>query len=60
LSGDKRGLYARMGAVCDVYNAITSNHPCKEGWCPTNSLRMAEWARAGQFNEAVFAGSLNV
>jgi hypothetical protein len=39
LSGDELGLYARMGAVCDVYDAITSDHPCKEGWCPTNSLR---------------------
>jgi putative nucleotidyltransferase with HDIG domain len=56
LSGDDLGLYARMGAVCDVYDAITSNRPYKAGWCPADSLRrMAEWARAGQFDEAVFA-----
>jgi putative nucleotidyltransferase with HDIG domain len=56
LSGDALGLYARMGAVCDVYDAITSNRPYKAGWCPAESLRrMAEWARAGQFDEAVFA-----
>jgi putative nucleotidyltransferase with HDIG domain len=56
LSGDDLGLYARMGAVCDVYDAITSNRPYKAGWCPADALRrMAEWARAGQFDEAVFA-----
>jgi HD-GYP domain-containing protein (c-di-GMP phosphodiesterase class II) len=55
LSGDELGLDARMGAVCDVCGAITSNHPYKAGWYPVDSLRrMAEWARAGQFDEAVF------
>jgi hypothetical protein len=40
-------LYAKMGAVCDVYDAITSNRPYKAGWDPAESLRkMAEWARA--------------
>ena len=44
MSGDDLGLYARMGAVCDVYDAITSNRPYKAGWCPADSLRrMAEW-----------------
>ena len=56
LSGADLGLYARMGAVCDVYDAITSNRPYKAGWCPAESLRrMAEWGRAGQFDETVFA-----
>jgi HD-GYP domain-containing protein (c-di-GMP phosphodiesterase class II) len=39
-------LYAKMGAVCDVYDAITSNRPYKPGWDPAESMRrMAEWAR---------------
>ena len=33
-----------MGAVCDVYDAITSNRPYKTGWDPAESIkRMAEW-----------------
>ena len=47
-------LYAKMGAVCDVYDAITSNRPYKAGWCPAESLRrMAEWAD-GHFDPTVF------
>ena len=44
LKGDQISLYARMGAICDVYDAITSNRPYKEGWTPTESIaRMLEW-----------------
>lgn len=47
---------ARMGAICDVYDAVTSNRPYKEGWSPAVSLRkMALWAREGHFDEALFA-----
>ena len=47
-------LYAKMGAVCDVYDAITSNRPYKSGWDPAESLRkMAEWAN-GHFDQKVF------
>ena len=47
-------LYAKMGAVCDVYDAITSNRPYKQGWDPAESLRrMAEWAK-GHFDMRVF------
>jgi putative nucleotidyltransferase with HDIG domain len=54
LAGDQISLYAKMGAVCDVYDAITSNRPYKAGWCPAESLRkMSEWAK-GHFDEAVF------
>jgi putative nucleotidyltransferase with HDIG domain len=45
-------ILARMGAVCDVYDAITSNRPYKAGWDPAESLaRMASWK--GQFDEEV-------
>lgn len=54
LVGDQISLYARMGAVCDVYDAITSNRPYKRGWCPAESLgKMSEWCK-GHFDPVVF------
>lgn len=54
LAGDRISLFAKMGAVCDVYDAITSNRPYKNGWDPAESLRkMAEWSK-GHFDEKVF------
>ena len=54
LSGARISLYAKMGAVCDVYDAITSDRPYKRGWDPSEALhRMTEW-RAGHFDETVF------
>jgi HD-GYP domain-containing protein (c-di-GMP phosphodiesterase class II) len=53
LKGDEISLVARMGAVCDVYDAITSNRPYKRGWDPAESLaRMASWH--GHFDATVF------
>lgn len=53
LKGGAISLYAKMGAVCDVYDAITSNRPYKSGWDPAESLRkMAEWK--GHFDLKVF------
>ena len=52
LKGDAIGLMARMGAVCDVYDAITSNRPYKKAWGPAESLqRMVSWN--GHFDELV-------
>jgi HD-GYP domain-containing protein (c-di-GMP phosphodiesterase class II) len=54
LAGDAISRLARMGAVCDVYDAITSNRPYKAGWDPAESIaQMASW-RKGQFDTAVF------
>jgi putative nucleotidyltransferase with HDIG domain len=54
LKGEQISLYARMGAVCDVYDAITSNRPYKSGWDPAESLhQMAKWAH-GHFDPKVF------
>ncbi len=45
---------ARMGAICDVYDAITSNRPYKAGWDPAESIaRMASWK--GHFDDKLFA-----
>jgi HD-GYP domain-containing protein (c-di-GMP phosphodiesterase class II) len=54
LSGDQISIFAKMGAVCDVYDAITSNRPYKAGWDPAESVRkMAEWSQ-GHFDTRVF------
>jgi putative nucleotidyltransferase with HDIG domain len=53
LQAERISLLARMGAVCDVYDAITSNRPYKSGWDPADALaRMASWQ--GHFDGAVF------
>jgi len=54
LGGDAIDRYARMGAVCDVYDAITSNRPYKAGWDPATAVaRMASWK--GHFDTTLFA-----
>jgi HD-GYP domain-containing protein (c-di-GMP phosphodiesterase class II) len=64
LSGAALSLQARMGAVCDVYDAITSNRPYKAGWDPGESIaRMAEWTQQGQFDPQIvhaFVSSLGI
>ncbi|MDO9005286.1 MAG: HD-GYP domain-containing protein [Aquabacterium sp.] len=54
LKGDEISLFAKMGAVCDVYDAITSNRPYKSGWDPAESiLRMAQWGKEGHFDDRI-------
>lgn len=54
LKDQEISLFSKMGAVCDVYDAITSNRPYKSGWDPAESLRkMAEWSN-GHFDPIVF------
>lgn len=44
LKGEQISLYARMGAICDVYDAITSDRPYKPGWPAAESIRkMSSW-----------------
>ncbi len=46
--------FARMGAVCDVYDAITSVRCYKNAWEPAEAIRkMAEW-KDGNYDESVF------
>lgn len=52
MKGSEISLFAKMGAVCDVYDAITSNRPYKAGWEPGVSLhRMAQWT--GHFDQDI-------
>jgi len=52
LSADNISLIARMSAVCDVYDAVTSNRPYKAGWDPAEAIaQMASWQ--GHFDPIV-------
>ena len=54
LPNDKLNQLVRMGSICDVYDAITSDRPYKNGWDPAESIgMMASWK--GQFDPAIFA-----
>jgi putative nucleotidyltransferase with HDIG domain len=53
LQGEQISVLSRMAAICDVYDAITSERPYKKAWGPAHSIReMASWA--GHFDEQVF------
>lgn len=60
LAGGAIGRFARMAAVCDVYDAITSGRPYKQAWDPAESMRrMAEW-QIGQFDPVCFHAFVKV
>lgn len=44
LTAEQLSIHARMGAVCDVYDAVTSNRCYKAAWSPGDALtRMKGW-----------------
>jgi HD-GYP domain-containing protein (c-di-GMP phosphodiesterase class II) len=55
LKNEQVSLHSKMAAVCDVYDAITSNRPYKRGWDPAESLRrMASWTLKFDTSEQLF------
>lgn len=42
-------LAARLGAICDVYDALTSDRPYKEAWSPAEAVG-AMWGWDGHFD----------
>lgn len=53
LAGKDISLLARIAAVCDVYDAVSSTRPYKTAWSPAEAIRrMAEWR--GHFDPQVF------
>jgi HD-GYP domain-containing protein (c-di-GMP phosphodiesterase class II) len=61
LSGEQIPHIARMGAICDVYDALTSDRAYKAAWEPTKAIERM-FAADGHFDEALlnaFAKSLN-
>ena len=44
LGREQLSIHARIAAICDVYDAVTSERPYKSGWSPNEALaRMLEW-----------------
>ncbi|MFB1009967.1 MAG: HD-GYP domain-containing protein [Thiopseudomonas sp.] len=53
LKADQISILSRMAAVCDVYDALTSDRPYKAGWGPSETIqRMAQWK--GHFDPHIF------
>jgi HD-GYP domain-containing protein (c-di-GMP phosphodiesterase class II) len=60
LQGADISLLAKMCAVCDVYDAITSTRSYKDAWCPVESLeKMTEWV-GSHFDDQVFLSFKNM
>lgn len=54
LAGSRLSQWARMGAICDVYDAVTSDRSYKKAWDPAHSLaQMVSWQ--GQFDRTLLA-----
>ena len=54
LVGDAIPMMSRMAAICDVYDAVSSNRPYKAAWDPADAVsQMASWQ--GHFDPTVFA-----
>lgn len=59
LKGTEISLLARMGAICDVYDAVTSDRPYKKGWNPAEALqRMSQWK--GHFDPQLFQSFVKI
>lgn len=44
LMGPDLSIAARMGAICDIYDALTSDRCYKDAWTPAEAItRMASW-----------------
>lgn len=59
LAGDAISYAARLGAVCDVYDALTSNRAYKEPWSRKKALG-AMWSWNGHFDLTVIADLMQV
>lgn len=58
LRGNEISMAARMAAICDVYDAVTSNRPYKDPWTPCTALRrMTHWQ--GHFDERLMQVFIN-
>ncbi len=53
LAGDRLSLFARMSALCDVYDAVTSERCYKPSWTPIEAIAtMRGWS--GHFDPEMF------
>ncbi|ORM66976.1 HD-GYP domain-containing protein [Pantoea rwandensis] len=52
LKGEEISLFSRIAAVCDVYDAVTSDRPYRKGWTPAEAMhKMLSWR--GHFDTAL-------
>jgi putative nucleotidyltransferase with HDIG domain len=55
LNGDEMSLFSKMGSVCDVYDAMTSQRSYKPAWTPADAIAaMFSWK--GHFDADVLTG----
>lgn len=54
LKGEEINLFARMCAICDVYDAITSTRAYKSGWEPSQSIRKMAQSRGTHLDPRIF------
>jgi HD-GYP domain-containing protein (c-di-GMP phosphodiesterase class II) len=54
LAGDALSELARMAAICDVYDAITSNRPYKHSWDPAEAIAHMASVK-GAFDPALYS-----
>ena len=59
LKGDAIGLAARMCAVCDVYDALTSVRPYKKGWVSGNVIS-SMYRQKEQYDPDVLAAFIKI
>jgi HD-GYP domain-containing protein (c-di-GMP phosphodiesterase class II) len=53
LNGEDLGLMTRMAAICDVYDAVTSQRSYNRPWSPSEALaKMQSWE--GHFDKLIF------
>jgi len=55
LPAEKLSLAARLGAICDVYDALTSDRIYKPGWAPAEAIA-AMWSWEGHFDRELLFG----
>ena len=53
LAGERIAPLARMAAICDVYDAVTSRRPYRAPWDPGEAMRHMAQAK-GQFDPTIF------
>lgn len=52
--GDEISLWAKMGAICDVYDTLTSSSPYHHAWSPAQALKYMMARTDSQFDRTVF------
>jgi putative nucleotidyltransferase with HDIG domain len=56
LSGEQISKIARMGAICDIYDAVTSARAYKPAWNPAQALRsMTAWSSSQLDRDLLYA-----